>query len=353
MNIFGKKSEEEFDDEDLEKEIPTKKFKDLNPRNKRKRKEPVKPWGRKERLTILIVLLTTVFSSAFLGLSAREWKLPGLPKLSLAFPDFNPFRDETIVIGGNASVKSNKDFETIELFKKTTQSLSGVYAFYVVELEDGISYGVNEKQVMEAASLIKLPAFIALYKEAEAGRINLDSKYILKDSDKVSGSGSLATRNAGTVYTYRQLAEFMGQQSDNTAFNVIRKKLGDEKVNETIKEIGMISTSLEENEISAADVGLFFQKLYKGNLVSPDSSEEILGYLTKTIYEKHLVAGIPEGVRVAHKYGREVHVVNDGGIIFSEKPFVLVIMSKGVVEKEADEIFPNLVKLIYNQEIDK
>ena len=83
--------------------------------------------------------------------------------------------------------------------------------------------------------------------------------------------------------------------------------------------------------------------------------------MTDTIYEDHLRAGIPEGVRVAHKYGREVHVVNDAGIVFSDNPYgpeapqgrgplVIVIMSKGVIEKEADNIFPELAKVVYGIE---
>jgi len=42
-----------------------------------------------------------------------------------------------------------------------------------------------------------------------------------------------------------------------------------------------------------------------------------------------------------------VHVVNDAGIVLTDNPFVVVIMSKGVVEKEADEIFPTLSKLVF------
>src|SRR6185369_18027382 len=104
MNIFGKKKEEEFEgDEDLAEKIPSRKFKDLSPQNRKKRKEPVKPWGKAERLTVLTVLLVTVVASGVLGLTAREWKLPGFPQLSLSSLSFNPFKEETIVIGGSGT----------------------------------------------------------------------------------------------------------------------------------------------------------------------------------------------------------------------------------------------------------
>lgn len=55
-------------------------------------------------------------------------------------------------------------------------------------------------------------------------------------------------------------------------------------------------------------------------------------------------------IRVAHKYGVEDNVVNDAGIVFGEKPFVLVIMSKGVVVEEANEVFPKLARIFYESQ---
>jgi len=88
----------------------------------------------------------------------------------------------------------------------------------------------------------------------------------------------------------------------------------------------------------------------QGNIVNDKSRDEILDDMTNTIYENWLAAGIPEDVRVAHKYGREVHVVNDAGIVFTDEPYVIVILSKGVIEIEADEIFPELARSVYEIE---
>lgn len=349
MRIFGKKEELEVSEEEIVKEISEKKLKDLNPQNKRRRKEPPKPWGRGERTLVLGTLVVTIIASGVLALGAREWKLPGLPRLALPKVDLSLFKDETIVVGDGAGEYS-KTNETKTLFKEKTELLSGVYAFYVIPLSEDLPYGVSENEIMEAASLIKLPVIAALYKEAEEGFINLNTRYSLKDSDKVGGSGSLIGRPAGSTYTYRELAEYMGQQSDNTAFNIVRRILGEEKIERAIKDLGMKDTVLETNETSTKDIAVFFEKLWKGDYISKDSADEILGFLTETIYEKHLKAGIPD-TRVAHKYGREVHVVNDAGIVYSDKPFVLAILTKGVIEKEADNVFPELAKLIFDREV--
>jgi len=356
MELFKDKNkgdrnlDNEFEDE--EEEIPRKKrlkdkdFKDLNPQFKRKRKEPKKPWGKKERFFVLATLILTSAASFFLALSARNWKLAGLPRFKLPSISIPFFSEDTIVIEGNRSEMEKKE-KVIEKFEEKTRNLSGVYGLYVSDLESDFSYGVNENETFQAASLIKLPVMVAFYKEVEAGNINLDETYSLRKEDKVAGSGSLYKKPIGYKVTYRDLVELMGKQSDNTAFKITRNLLGDEKINEVIKLSGMLNTSLEKNTTTPKDIGVFFENLWKGNIVNKTSRDGILESLTNTIYENHIVAGIPRGIRVAHKYGREINVVNDAGIVFTDTPFVIVIMSKGVIEREADKVIPELARIVF------
>ena len=138
----------------------------------------------------------------------------------------------------------------------------------------------------------------------------------------------------------------MGKQSDNTAYKIMINKIGEEKIIAVIREIGMEDTNFDENETTPTDIGKFFQKLM-GGLLSRKNRDELIDFLSETVYDDLLAAGIPDDIEVAHKYGREVHVVNDAGIVFSDDPFAVVIMTKGVVEREADEIFPELSRIIY------
>jgi beta-lactamase class A len=333
-------SDEEMDDEEKEGSLRRKKIRDLKPENKKKRKEPTKPWTKKERFLILYVLAGSIFLALILFASARGWKLPGLPKIKLP-----SFEGKTIIITANRTDQTKAD-KIMADFKDKTKNLSGEYTFYYIRLSDGFAYGIDEKEEMQAASLIKLPVFATLYREAEAGAINLDEKYSLKSTDKVAGSGSLYSKPAGTQLTYRELARYMGKESDNTAFNILRKKLGDSKITETINDLGMSKTSLSENSTSPYDIAIFFKKLWLNEIMSGQSRDEILGYLTDTIYEDWLGKGIT-GIKVAHKYGSEVHVVNDAGIVLSDKPFVLVILTKGIIEKEANAALPELAKMIF------
>ena len=103
MALFGRNKDEEFEDDFSEEEGTgdrkfTKKFRDLNPINKKKRKEPPKPWGKKERMIILVILLVTVVISAILAVGARSENTFrfSLPRFDI--DSLNIFKEETIII---------------------------------------------------------------------------------------------------------------------------------------------------------------------------------------------------------------------------------------------------------------
>ena len=271
-----------------------------------KKKEPTKSWDKKERLFILISLLITVLVSVFFSFSSGNFETP-------KFPDFNLdniFKGETVIIGNEAAVKKafrqKKAEKIITEFKNKTSNFKGTYAFEVIDFSDEFKFGVNQDVVMRAASLIKLPLMLFV-----SGRVD-DSKL-----------------------------EAMGKRSDNNVFTELVNKFGKTTIQDYIDSLGMKNTSLSENSTTPSEVGDIFLKLYK------DNNEKILGFMTDTIFEKWIKAGVPEGIKVSHKYGKEIGVVNDAGIIYSPNPFILVIMTQGVNEIEADRLIPELTKMIY------
>ena len=328
--------------------------KDLKTAHKRSRGEPSRPWGKKERLIVFSVLFATVLTSAVGGLSARNWKLPGIPKLKLprlTLPDLGGVFTQTIIVekNGELALSNSKSSEIVSGVSELTTNLSGVYAFYLIDLSSGYTFGLNQKEQMQAASLIKLPAMALFYKQSESGKISMNTSYSLRQEDKVGGSGSLYTKKVGEKLTYEDLVCYMGKQSDNTAFNIARNIVGDSQIQDFIYETGLSDTSLIENTTTPVDVGVFFQKLWEGKLISNSSRDKVLDCLTKTIYEDYLPKNIDDSVNVPHKYGREIHVINDAGLILTEKPFVLVIMTDGIVDEEAESALPKIISLIYTK----
>jgi len=352
--------DDEFEDEEkIERLEPAKRKRVVRWRRKKDiLKEPIKPWGKKERYLVLTIFLATSLIPAFLAISARAYKLPGLPKLGPPPGSFlkSFFAGRTIILEKESlEVKEdenmNKKKESIiSQFKAETNKLSGVYGLYVVDLNSGFSFGVNENETFDAASLIKLPVMAAMYRLSEEGKINLDEKYVLKNSDKASGAGSLYLKPNGYLISYSEILNLMGQQSDNTAFVIAKNKVGKENIENLIDRVGMINTEFDSRQTTPKDIGTFFLKLWQGKVINEENKKKLLDSLTKTIFEDYIPAGVPEDVRVAHKYGTLDNIINDAGIVFDKRhPYVVVVMSKGIIKREADIVIPTISKIVFEK----
>lgn len=324
---------------------PVKDIPDLKPENKKKRVEPPKPWGKFERYLIMAFFVGMAAIPSVLAVIARSGKLPNVPRLSVP----RSMVEDRYTLYDRP--QDTEDTSAVEAeLKSLVADASGVYAVWVIDLTSGVSYGMNEREIITAASLIKLPVIAAFYREVEKGNLYLGTIYTLNDADKIGGSGSISGKPAGTEYSYQDLVDAMGKQSDNTAFGVIRRVVGDETIVKTMKQLGMVDTDLANNETTAFDTAEFFRNLWVGKAVEPEYKESILESLTDTIYESWIPEGVPDSIKVAHKFGREVHVVNDAGIVMDDHPYVVAILTQGVVEKEADELIPQISRIIYAYE---
>jgi len=246
--IFSRGKDADFEDEVEEEEIPKRKFRDLRPENRRARKEPPKPWGKKERLIVLIILLVTVLTSGILALTARNFKLPNFPKIGIPnLSNFNIFKEQVIIVG-NKGTKVNlaKIENTKKQFKSLTDDYSGIYAFYIYDLNGNYFYGENYQEKMQAASLIKLPVIYLTYLESQKGNLDINE--------------------------YRSYLEAMGKRSDNQAFIKMVSILGKENINKAIINLGMSKTSLEENITTPEDIGLFFKKLKNYEILNKENN---------------------------------------------------------------------------------
>jgi len=273
-----------------------------------------------ERKAIAALFVITVLASALFYLQAEApkiWERITAPRIISHLPGkyFDPS-------------------PALNQIKDLTQDLSGTYGVYIYRFKDGKDYGSNERKVFPTASLNKLPVMITVYQQAEEGKLDLETEYILKNADKVKGAGILYSKPAGTKYTYRQLIEYMAQYSDNTAFKVMRQATGKTILDQATPE----------------EIGILFKKLYDGELINQEHRDELLQFLTNTDFEDRIPKGVPESVRVAHKIGTLAGIYSDAGIIFAEEPFVLVIMSRDARESEALDVLPQITQAVWEFE---
>lgn len=268
---------------------------------------------------------------------------------------------------GVKELQELRSFDTIDTrelrseIEGLVEGLEGTYIIYAKSLNsEARSWELevgSSTEVVQAASLIKLPVMVGVYRMTERNEIDLDEIYKLREEDRIGGSGSLVSKPKGYEVTIRKLVWHMGNESDNTAFAAIVNMVGKDKLQSEFLRMGLVNASIQRNEITPKETAKLLDELYGYELVSEDGAEEILEAMTDTWYEDRIPAGIIKSqelrdesreVRVAHKVGTEIGVVSDAGIVFTDKgDYLLVIMSEGVREAEAKEVVPDISRAVW------
>ncbi|MCA1801873.1 MAG: class A beta-lactamase-related serine hydrolase [Rhodothermaceae bacterium] len=208
----------------------------------------------------------------------------------------------------------------------------------------------------------------------------------MTSDDIVGGSGELQHAGPGGEYTLEFLAREMIRVSDNTATNIIIRRIGMERINRLMEELDMDQTVLarfmmdfeaieegRQNYTSAADMNRVLLAIMGGHLqdsdlksregmtgdspgVSPASTEFLSASSRELVLE--MLAGcadkslipryLPDSVRVANKTGTLAYVRGDSGIIFGEKPIIITIFAENFKDLiTAEEKIGELARLIH------
>ena len=243
----------------------------------------------------------------------------------------------------------------VPLRKALQQKFDGIAAqksFYFEYLPSGTSIRVGADNELIAASLIKVPLCMNLYKAAELGKVDLDRTVTIKSSELDNAYGDLWEKGAGTRITLRDAAKLALTQSDNTATHVIFDTIhglltaDQESLNQLDVDQNMQNGEAVINAKSYASV---LKGLYLSSYLQPKNSEEILQYLTQSTATNRLVAGLPGGIRAAHKIGvyNAAWSESDCGIVYVPKrPYVVCVMV-GLPDTQANQFIADVSKQVY------
>lgn len=214
-------------------------------------------------------------------------------------------------------------------------------AFYYKNLATGETATVDADRPFIAASMIKLAVMAEAFRRFESG-LDRYEKHVLCDLEKYPSCGVLSYMQVGIALPLIDLVTLMIIVSDNTATNILIDRLGIDAINETCARIGLKKTRLNrrlfdaeqakkgiQNYVSARDIGLFFEKIYRGELISESASAEMLSILKNQRLNGKMPFYLSE-YSIAHKTGEDSGISHDGGIIFAEQPRILCFLSGGI-----------------------
>jgi len=232
---------------------------------------------------------------------------------------------------------------------------------------------IDPDKAFHAASTMKVPVMIELFRQASEGRFRLDDPLPIQNEFKSIVDGSPYRLSEGDdsdkeIYaavgkslSYRQLCEAMITVSSNFATNLLIEKLGAENVRKTVRRLGgdgmNVVRGVEDqkafdkglnNTTTARGLLVLLERMAANKAVGPESDAEMIEILKRQKFNDAIPAGLPRGIPVAHKTGSITRINHDAGIVYAARPYTLVLLVRGVQDhKESAALMAKLSKMIY------
>ncbi len=251
----------------------------------------------------------------------------------------------------------------------------GFFAVAFKDLATGETLFWNEHETFHAASTMKTPVMIEVYKQAAAGKFSLSDRVMVKNEFRSIVDSSIYQLNpaddseqelyklTGEQVPLSDLVYRMIIQSSNLATNIIMGMVGGKNVTQTMRQLGakdiVVLRGVEDtkafdkgwnNTTTAFDLMLIFEKIARLQAVNIHASESMINTLFDQHFGTIIPAMLPKEVKVAHKTGNITGSQHDSGIIYlpDGRKYVLVILSKGLEdEKTAVPAMARVSEMIY------
>jgi beta-lactamase class A len=240
----------------------------------------------------------------------------------------------------------------------------GITAVSFYDLATGEIAGREEHRRFHAASTMKVPVLVELFREIDRGELALDRPVLVRNEFKSLVDGSPFTLNkdedgdpdlyaaVGKSRPLGELARRMIQRSSNLATNLLIELLDPKRVTAEMRALGAndieVLRGVEDqkafdagiiNSTTAYDLQVILRAIAEKKAVSEAASATMIEILEGQEFKEKIPAGLPAGTRVANKTGDITGVHHDAAIIFpaARAPYVLVVLTEGYPsEEEAD-----------------
>lgn len=272
----------------------------------------------------------------------------------------------------DSKAKSKLEVRVRELIAASGAETVGV-AFY--NMGDGSQLLINAEKEFHAASTMKVPVMMEVFRQAREGKFNIDDPITVKNDfvsivdgsrysiSVESDSDALLYKKIGQTETIRNLVHLMITVSSNLATNILIERVGAKNVMKLMRSIGarqiQVLRGVEDskayergmnNTTTARDLMVILRRIAERRSVSPESSDEMIKIMLDQKFNESIPAGLPSDVKVAHKTGSITKINHDAAIIYppGRKPCVLVVLTRGIEdEKKAHKLIADISSAVY------
>lgn len=225
----------------------------------------------------------------------------------------------------------------------------GEYSVILHDLATGLQWAHNPNRLYHPASTIKLPVTLYALEQYRAGALGWQDLIEYTPADFESpGGGAFETAPFGGLYPVENLVNRALMYSNNVAVNMLGRHLGWGNIAVWTASIGADLTWVDGRPQASAlsELGWWLH-LHRLAEEDSESAELLLQPLRDVAYDGRIGAGLPEGVPYLHKFGSYDGNFHDGGIVFAERPYILIVLTAGAEIHEADAAIAALSAELY------
>ena len=261
-------------------------------------------------------------------------------------------------IGARAPLDSLRRAIESRLTELRATTPTAVVAVSVRDLApNGGGFDIAGDSVFHAASTMKLPVMIELFRAADRSGRGLDEEIVLTNRftsvadgspyalDPADDSDSSAYALVGRPVAVRELTRRMIVRSSNLATNALIARADPVRTTATARALGAtrmeVRRGVEDNPAfragiinttTAPDLAALLRALERGEAASLASTRAMLDILRAQEHNDEIPAGLPAGTPVAHKTGWITGVLHDAALVYpaGRPPYVLVVLTRGV-----------------------
>ena len=244
-------------------------------------------------------------------------------------------------------------------------------------LNEDIYIGIHDTISMHAASTMKIPVMIEVFRQSEQYKFKLSDSILIKNEfrsivdesvyhlDIKDDSADRLYSIIGQRESVKNLVVEMITSSGNLATNLLVELTGAKNIEASMRQLGArrikILRGVEDgkayqiglnNTTTAQDLTIILQAIATGKAGSSVSTDTMIQILSEQKFNEKIPAGLPAGIKVAHKTGSVPgYVEHDAGIIYlpDQNPLILTVLTQSfATAKEANNCIAGITRMIYD-----
>jgi beta-lactamase class A len=253
---------------------------------------------------------------------------------------------------------------------------SGAYVGVAyVDLASSDTFFLNADSGFHAASTMKVPVMVELFRRARSGSFRMNQELLVVNQFASLADGSPFTLDAGSdsdSSLYHKVGERvrvdsllwrMITRSSNLATNTLITLVGADAVTRTMRDLGanriQVLRGVEDgkaferglnNTTTARDLAIILRAIQDGTAAPADATREMISVLLAQEFNDRIPAGLPPGIRVAHKTGDITAVAHDAAIVYppDRAPYILVVLTRGIKDgARSSKLIADISAMVY------